>query len=350
MNNLEFLSTNNIPIQTYDDNDLLNEYFGVENQFPISTTINGKVHKIYRSNFYYAFKNEIWRTLSLSQKLQLLKWAQVKMFSNPKDAPKFVFLPDVQGNINYAALAQQGKVLLNLNYLNNSKGLDALTVILHESIHQKDFLSYETLIKKLSKYFDKDYKKLTYDDLMSLPVGEKIYNHKTRRWQKINDKLRQDILLLKNMIISFKNSLDTPSKKRNIYTQTQFFDYLETSMYYISPLEIRAFEKSISLVSKIAEKLGDLSELDKKVLARNIKARLRICGKVKEMKKYYSLNYCEIMNMELINKYNKTTYKNCKYKYVEKSIMQKRTEIINNLWERNLGYYNDHKPLDLSIM
>ena len=59
---------------------------------------------------------------------------------------------------------------------------------------------------------------------MSLPVGEKIYNNKTHRWQKINDKLRRDILLLKNMIISFKNSLDTPSKKRNIYTQTQFFD------------------------------------------------------------------------------------------------------------------------------
>lgn len=363
MDNAEILKSLGITYETTRGaNKLANMFYKVNSTEKIEVYYlrDGKRGKynISPRNYHIAFVNEIWRELTTMQRLRVLKWHETEFLTKSGyagDIPEFRFITDEDyGDISYCALAKKNEgLLLKLDFIQRSKGLDALTIITHECIHYLDFekfdLTYKKYMFKYLKYHYAPDNELLYKEIMQLPVEGKILNIKTGEMDFITEEMRNDFLFLKNHVVCFCKHIDTPFCQRNANTKEYFEHYLAEMFYYTSPLERRAYLGSLDYTRGIVDRLEDkypVNEIDKKLLNNNNKLRLKVLGKVREIQKGYRMSHYNAINLELVNLYNHVKFGKSKRYYICKDLMKKRDEVVKFLWEKKYRYYGNGEPWD----
>lgn len=362
MNNKVFLKKIGIKLSgnVDEDNKTINEFFGVGQTQKIEAYIkqNGKMKRVNISpvNYQLAFCEEIWKTLSVGERLKVFNWHQEQYLTKKgyrSDFPTFEFLSRQNyENLSFSAIAKpDGKLMFSFDFVEKCKGYEALVILTHESEHFIDFEMFDSLYyKHLGKYI-----KHTVSDLerarciMELPVEGKIKNLQTGEWEFVSNEMRNEFLLMKNCLATFGKRLGTPEKKRLVATQGTYENYLEQLFYFTSPLEYRAQYKSISYATKVYEDMKEnsiMGEKDKEVIDSQNLWLKKIEGKIREIQKLYNCSYYNALNMELVSTFNENLYGKAKSKYVCPKLVAAREEKREYIWESKMGYIGDYKPYD----
>lgn len=363
MDNLSFLQKNGISLSgsATMQNKWLNSYFSVNSNESIFISTNDKKYEISQENCEFAFANEIWKHLNLSQRLRIIRWQQINyLLQNgyKKHISDFEFVTNKTFDINSSiiALAQKhGGVIIGLDFVRKSKGMDALIMITHECIHYLDYEREEELLKKYSNYYP-GYPNanlpITLDYIMSLPIEGKIHNLKNCEMKFISPQMREDILKMKNFIILLTLKRDAPIQKKYATDKERYMAYLSSMFYYTSPVEQRAYRDSIAYVNKFISQIRHaytIGNVDDQIMNKYLKILERISGQVREIQKYYQMSHYNAINMELICAYNKERYGDDKLRYICPEIMEQREKIVKNLWEEKFGYYGKYEQWEREV-
>ncbi|MBE7075104.1 MAG: hypothetical protein E7376_03920 [Clostridiales bacterium] len=349
MTNTEFIQNLGIELtgDILQDNLLINELFkvGTSDKFVKFVKVGEKYKKFTLSpiSFEIGFTEQIWSQLSIAEKLRLMKWASEDYLQrnlNTTNFPNFIyFTENSYEHISFIAFALKDKILISLNDILKCSGYDAYILAVHESIHEKDYIFAEKLIDEvLCNYIqnyspEKDY--LTLKSIMQLPVEGKILNVKTGEFEFVTNELKEQILLCKNRIITICKLKNTPKSRNFILTPTDFNKYLTSDFYYLSPLETRAYNDSISHVLQVAEensKILTCTNADRLRLEKNNKYLKTINGRKREIQKQFKIPADFAVNMELEYIFNKLNYGNNQEKYICKKHMKQREECIKRFW------------------
>ncbi len=349
MTNKEFLKNMGIEL-TGDvevDNKNLNKLFDVESEESIvvgyKSGVIPMIANISRNNYSFAYQNDIWKELSVGQKLRILKWQETDYMRGrgfTGQIPKFIFVTyDDYSEFNYSAMARDNSIEYNLDILSRTAGYNSLATTIHESIHELDFKTYPELINKyVPKY-------LRYADVangyisenvMKLPLEGKVLNRLTGEYEYVTEQMREDFLLIKNISIRINAYKNTPNSKRQVFNFNSYEKYMRAMFYLVSPIEERAYEGSIEYVNwayyKNKEKGYVASEEDLKALGANNKRLKMLSGKKREVQKAYKIPVWKAVNMELIHEFNNLIFGDKKVMYVCKKLMMEREMLRINFY------------------
>ena len=349
MTNKEFLKNMGIEL-TGDvevDNRNLNRLFGVESEESIAVTYKSGaiplIANISRNNYKFAYQNDIWKNLSIGQKLRILKWQETDYLRErgyKGVIPKFIFITyDDYSNFNYSALSRGDSIEYNLDILSRTAGYNSLTTTIHECIHEIDFRLYPSLVQKyIPKYlrYSDALQGYVTENVMKLPLEGKIFNRLTGEYDFVTETMREDFLLIKNMSIRINTYKNSPNSKRQVFDRNSYEKYMRTMFYYVTPLEERAYEGSVEYLNWVY--LGNkrkgyvASEEDLKALNSNNKRMKFISGKKREVQKAYKVPVWKAVDMELINEFNKMIFGDKKVCYICKKQMMEREMLRINFY------------------
>lgn len=333
MSNKEFLKSLglNITDDPFANNTIANEYFDYLNDFDI-IDYEKNIFAI-RIAYAHAFNDKYWANLSIGEKLRLLYWVKQDYLKQKgveynADKPFSFFSHYNLNSTGFRALTISDTILLNLEELSLMSGYEALTVVLHEAQHIYDFKQKYKLIKELAPYL----KTINADEIMAMPITEKIYNHEKQKYDIMSIDLQQKILLLKNLHCCVPVGEDFPYHKCEVKDYYMYQKYLQNIYYHISPLESRAYNFSNYFLNN-----GFGLTKDEKVANEDINYNNRYLeytnSHKKVLEKYFGKSYPEIINMALIKNYNVLVYKSDVEKYICLDLMEE----LDNLEQK---YYN----------
>ena len=350
-NNYEFLQELGIKFTGYNylDNKNIRDFFGVYLKEPIDIQCEyfGKELKIVLkpNDCDLAFTNVVWSKLSLGERLRVLRWKQVEYMRNrgyKATIPDIDFVSkDVLKDVSYFALAREKSIEFNLDYLNNTNGYKALETMIHESIHKIDH--FNTLIylsKYAGIYLPKDVLieyKYYKPKLLQLPLDGYLVNAKNGQIDKITDVMKEEFILIKNFCIAINSKANTKEHKREIRSREDFDKYLRRAVYFVTPLEERAYEGSIEYVQNLVLQNAEIiehDEIDKKQYHKCIYDYKYIQGKKKELEKYYKMPLIDRVNMELIYEYNKERFGDDNSKYIAPELMKIRQKKADFFYDK----------------
>ncbi|MBO7526877.1 MAG: hypothetical protein J6T74_03160 [Clostridia bacterium] len=352
INNREYLKQMGIALTgnvNVDNNYLVNKCFKIQSDEPICTYYveNGIEHEVFLTinNHNAAFTEVVWENLTLAERLRVLKWKEEQFLSElgySGKMPKFEFLSNtpLPEDVSFTAMSKNGRIELVLSYFDSCNGYSALTTILHECIHEKDHqVATEIIRKYVQKYLPINaYINPMYhiEDILKLPLEGKIYNKSTKQFDYVTKEMAVDFLFLKNAVVAINSRIGTQTKKSLVVTKDAFEKYIRKAVYLLTPREKRAFEGSAKLANKIIlENTKKYPHTKKDVWQynKNRSIPLTIMGKKRELQKYYRMDILNIINMELINEYNKLYYQDRKEMYIMKDLMNKREKCIDFFYE-----------------
>lgn len=311
----------------YDNNKIANELFDLNSE---ELTVFGE--SIDRNNYYYLFANDGWLDLDLSKKLKILKWA-ISDYLYSNDFTLSFFFHDDNLIKNSNAIAQKNNIVLNLDSFNEMSGYEALETIIHEATHVIDSNKFVELRKKFLAYIPDDIVNeylQVYDYIMKMELKDAHYNKYTKQEEYFDKQTQDDLLMLKNLIVTINPNTELKSRKISVKNKDDFFEYIRNICYQISPLEYRAFTTSQKYAFDVMEKyetdynLPEFQELFKR--SRNLR------GKKKQLSNYFNRPVEEIINDSLVYEYNKSTYGIYKDYYICKEKMENWEKDMEKIW------------------
>ncbi len=204
-------------------------------------TMLGKKITYKKDDFNQAFLSKNWARLDFSQKYTILHWLQSAQSSNADLPPMNFISPDsnIVGNMGGACTYS---IKTNSIYLDSSlldTGIYMASGLIHEMVHYNDFSNPDidiTHIKhkkiNLKELLKSNPKKLIDIDITQVPETD------------INS-----VLLAKNLASQIVPKVITP-----VNSIQTFINYMQTELYYFSPIERRAYaEQSRQLNNMFAE-------------------------------------------------------------------------------------------------
>lgn len=359
--NKEFAEKLNIKLtgNTNLDNQKIDECLidTVPEKFVKYVKINGKYKKFTLSpiSFHIGFSEQIWSQLSLAEKLKVMKWASedyLQLRGYGTDFPPFVYFCDNDlSSISFDAISLNGKILLSLNRVDKMSGYEAYSIAIHESIHELDFATAETILNNTLCDYIYRYEGLhnfrNLRQLMELPIQGKIINWKTGKYDFVTEELKEKILLCKNSVMTISKSRNTPSCRKYIYSPAEFDRYLRSDFYYVSPFESKAYNTSIQHILSMAEYNNEslnLTDNDKNTLETYRKFLLKVNGRKREIQKYFKMPASHAVNIEMEYMFNRHFYGNRTQHYICKKHMQKREEAVKFFWDMKHAGKGDYVP------
>lgn len=355
--NKEFLTEMGIKLigNAHLDNVMLNEYFKTDSKKTIFTYYtNGQTKQkviLTPTSHDLAFADSVWQNLSLAERLRVLKWREEQYLKESDYSgafPRFVFVSrdDLPRDVNYVAMARKDSIEFVLENLTKCSGYSALTTVIHECIHEIDYRRiFELLGKYTGTYLPRSVLvnyTMNLSHILELPLEGKILNLKTNSYDMVSEKMAEDFLLLKNLMVAINSKIGTSEKKKNVVTKLSFEKYMRRALYMLSPLEERAFEGSCEYANyiilnnkaKLPLALSDVRQFNHNKYTIQV-----IQGKKREIQKYYKLPYAKAVNMELIHEYNTTTFAEDKNLFILPELMEDRKNRLKYIYER---YFEGH--------
>lgn len=267
-----------------------------------------------RNNYHLGFKYDNWSNLDIAYKLRLLKWAgndYLMSLGHLDNVISFKLIEKSLDNSNNVkgSASSDGFIYLNLEYLENSNGFEALNTILHEAVHFNDRYNSKFILLNYLNYLPPIYnEKQLHEAIFNLPISGKIKNHKTNTLDVITSQMKNDILILKNSLVSmnyFEVNPQLPS--------SEYLNLLRKFSYLYSPFERRAREISAEQTSAMFEKVyptknanvNDMFSLSSS-LAEGNTARIIYS----EVQYYIKCDLDELINLALVNEFNVLNYDN----------------------------------------
>lgn len=331
-----------------EDNKIVNKALGIglSEKFVKYVKVGDKHKKVSLTprSFELGFCEQVWSQLDLGEKLKLMKWASEDFLQKNgygTDFPEFVyFCKNNYENLNFAALAFEKNIFISLEHLNKMSGYDAVILALHESIHELDFVEISKIMQEEISQYIFNYSGVdnfrTIKEILKLPIKGKIINWKTGQYEYVTDDLREKILLCKNKLIKCSLYKNTPTGRRMIYTSADFDKYLSSDFYYCSPLENKAYNKSIWDVFEMSyrnSKIFGFSKNDVSVLDYYYNYLNKLNGRKLEIQKQFKMPISEALNMEFEHIFNKMYFGDNKVCYICQDHMQKREQMVKRFWD-----------------
>lgn len=193
------------------------------------------------------FASSIWDSASIEDKIKIIDKYIDYLFQNcPSGRPGLRILADPRektdltcpANYNY----HHNKIFINLDDVSSCPGMFTMANLFHECSHARDCDNIQTKIlpKVLRKYTSLDDEQIKYPKLFDRKIIEMdtvgyIFDRDTQSKEFINSAIEDEILKCKNFFVIFNdinNILPT-----DIQSREDFEKYLNTILYYYSPLE-----------------------------------------------------------------------------------------------------------------
>lgn len=239
------------------------------------------------------FGERIWDNCVFEEKIKIINEYLEYFFQNSNvSKPKLRIIPkpnDAGENSCYACYNHNtNTVFIDLDRLANRSGMEILAILYHECTHAVDIdhIKNEVMPELLNTYIKDGDKPMSGSNcdkrILELDIQVLVPNYQTHKKEKLSTKKRLDILKCKNLISPFnlvKN--DTPS---SIYSKEDMKDYINSIMYYYSPLERFA---RISVLNFFRQQLKNedlLTAKDQKYAENEMEKELRIDQKINSLK------------------------------------------------------------------
>lgn len=312
----------------YANNNIARECLGLNDDELI---IDGK--PVDRKNYYSFFDDINWSKLDIKEKIKLLKWACCD-YLKVRD---FQFLFFYSENRDYScalAMAKSNCIIINLDKLNEKSGYYFLETIIHESVHIKDLAQFNYLLNKFKNYIPEDIvnskSNSIYEYIIKMDLNSKHFNNESQNEIYLDKTEKENLLLLKNMIVSIIPNTNLNLKKARVKKTYDFEQYIRNLCYKLTPLEYKAFTTSQKVTLDIMEQLGvDHNSQEYSFLLRRYKS---LVGVKRQISKYFNKPVEEVVNDALIYEYNKLIYKDNTDAYICKDKMQQWENNMNRLW------------------
>lgn len=223
--------------------------------------------KVDESNIENAFRSSAWDGMSLEDKIKCTSLLVEKCSKRLKieNPIKLSVVPSNEQWDNQPICAcymhDSNEIYINMDKLDNVSGIQFYNLINHECIHAGDFQNlFGKIIPHMLDYvYDTTSRRIfstpVGDEMMRLPIYGVLSKADGSESKRIGEPLRKDILMAKNVFaVSTPNEVDAIDKvvDRNSYNR-----YVETMMYYASPLERNARVNALIETRKLLDEAGD---------------------------------------------------------------------------------------------
>lgn len=193
------------------------------------------------------FVSSIWDNASIEDKIKIIdKYLDYLFQSRPSARPSLRILANPNDKIDLTCRASynylHNEIFINLNNLSGSTGMFIMANLFHECSHARDCDNILTRIlpKILRKFTNLNEEQLKYLKLFDRKVIDldtygSVFDRETKSRECISTTIQDEILKCKNFFVVFNdinNELPTDIQSRN-----DFEKYLNTILYYYSPLE-----------------------------------------------------------------------------------------------------------------
>lgn len=298
---------------------------------------NGKTVVFSRNDYNLGFTYDYWTDLDLAYKLRLLKWAGNDYLMSLGyiygNVFSFRLLERSLKNRNNVkgSASSDGYIYLNLDFLENSNGFEALNTILHEVVHFNDRYNSQYILIKYLKYLPPVYnEKQLHEAIFNLPISGKIKDYESDARDAITPKMKEEILLLKNSLVSINYFEFNPK-----FINSEYLNSIRKFSYLYSPFEKRAREMSSKRTSEIFDKVypnlnanpNDMYALTSALNEESFTSYLYI-----RIKAYTKCDLDEFINLALINEYNVLNNFETQEDFICKEDMDKFANYLEKGW------------------
>lgn len=329
------------------DNKILSRFFNLE-EFDVVTYFKDQdsriMSSINKNNYSIAFASCIWEKLELKDKLRALYWYQCDYLkSNNIDFEKGVltlFSESEDFVNNYFIQQKNGERYINLEELSKTSGLDMLRVVAYQN--QKLLLDkkLEGYYKNISQKYFKYNKGSFYDNatlIMALSTKEKIFNYQTKSYDKVDENLKEQILLLKNKVIQVVFNEPKLSEFKE-YKSSPYMEFVNSYLFNMMPIERfavkQACKETYSFIGSL--KNIELSEKDDEAF-KNLSFIYDHDSEIySKLTQDLGVNYDNFVDIETTNIFNKLKFKENTFDYVGKDLMDARKAIIKFSYSREV--------------
>ena len=287
----------------------------------INTSRDGKLLLLLSKNFketeYFipkledipsCFMEKVWRNCTIEDKIKLADKYLDYFFQNcPQIRPTLLLLPKTKQSTNKSTLGYYAphskRLFINLDKLSTKSGIEFLSVLYHECTHVKDFsrIEKEIMPRLLKEYTDTSSDILKYpllcdEYVMRMSASGMAINKKTGEKKYIDGKLKNDILRAKNYYSIFEcSTIYDPS---DVKSKDDFRQYLQTILYYYSPIERFA---RISVKQFFKEQLKNkdfISEADESYLISQVESEKNVDQMLNDFKELLVVDGKTIIDMK----------------------------------------------------
>ena len=254
------------------------------------------------------FMENVWRNCTIEDKIKLADKYLDYFFQNcPQIRPTLQLIPKTKQGPNNSTLGYYAhhskRLFVNLDKLMSKSGIAFLSVLYHECTHAKDFnrIEKEIMPRLLKEYTNvasdvMKYPLLCDEHIMRMRASGIAVNKQTGEKKLIEGKLKNDILRAKNYYSIFDCSdIDDP---RDVKSKSDFRKYLQTILYYYSPLERFA---RISVKQFFKEQLKNkdfISEADKYYLMLQVESEKNVDQMLNDFKELLVIDGETIIDMK----------------------------------------------------
>lgn len=222
--------------------------------------------KVNRDNFYVAFAPSIWQNLKLETKAQVVYWAYnaeikniEKKYKKTLSPPSFFLASKIAKDVNLAHFDNgTNSIYFSPDFLEKGNGFDMLNAVAHECKHYEDVQVYEKLRlpAAMQKFLGSNYtQNKLKDNFNFLNINLSIILEAAKT-SKVNFNLAKNIIETKNKIHHLSISKCFAVKNR-VKTREDFESYLETMLYYNSPIEKDARAEGINRIKETVDLIRD---------------------------------------------------------------------------------------------
>lgn len=193
------------------------------------------------------FLKGYWDNCSLEDKVKITyKYMEYFFKNTPYDKPKLLLVTKDKTTSNSSSVAyynlNDNSIFIDLDKMQDLAGVHFLGVLFHECTHAKDLTNIKEKIipELLEKYAGINSVSARHifkfqKEIMDLNTEGYIDNQKTGKKELISKPLKEKILKAKNcMSVITPSSVETLSE---IKTKADFEKYVQTMLYYYSPIE-----------------------------------------------------------------------------------------------------------------
>ncbi len=351
LNNMGIRLTGNLKA----DNDWVNILFFIDSNDDVSIDDfeTGEKVTFKRNDYYKGFTNRYWQDLAIAQKLRLLKWAGndfLISLGHPFDnviSFKFLYKDlDCESN-TLGSSSSDGFIYLNFEYVDCANGFEVLNTIFHETVHFNDKYNSKYLFLRYYKYLPevRNVKELT-EATLALPISGKIKNFDTKKTEMITEKMREEILLLKNSLISINYT-----KVNSTSENAEYLDMLRKFSYLYSPLERRARdlarERTLNVFSKVYNRPNQDDQDDRFACTGLNSEKFFHSYFYEDIYNLFQCDLDELINLFLVNEYNAENFNDI-HNFICKDYTNKLDDYLKKGWKNfkktiNKGEENNEK-------
>ncbi len=239
------------------------------------------------------FGERIWSNCTFEEKIKIVSEYMEFFFQNsntPKPKLRIVPKPNDVGEASCLACYKHNTntVFLDIDKIIDYSGIEILSILYHECTHAVDIshIKSDVMPELLTTYIqdgDNPMSDISLEkNILDIDTQGVVYNYQTHKKERLDTRKKMDVLKCKNLIAPFSIvNIETPA---DIHSREDMEDYINSIMYYYSPLERFA---RISVLNFFRQQFKDeelLTSRDQKEIKRELENELIIDQKIKSLK------------------------------------------------------------------